>query len=388
MANLADRDGRVSILDSNSERKIVIKVVGVGGGGNNAVNRMIDDGVKGVDFIAVNTDFQVLTDSKADTVLQIGVKLTGGLGAGGIPEVGMKAAEESVEEIERALAGANMVFITCGMGGGTGTGASPVIASVAKRLGILTVGVVTKPFAFELKKRMKNALLGIEELRKYVDTLIVIPNEKLLEIIGEETTNEEALKKADEVLSQGVQGISDIIVSKGLINSDFADLVTIMKDKGIAHLGVGRASGKNKITAAAEQATKSPLLETSINGATGILVVICGSKSMTMNETRQMSEYITNFAHDDAEIIFGLSINETLEDEVVVTVIATGIEDSQPRVTPSKPLEELGRTGEPSIKIPLRQKPEVVPLKSIKDSIDDDETSQLIFPFPRRPGKK
>jgi cell division protein FtsZ len=385
VANHFNKDTNVSILDNNSEKRIVIKVIGVGGGGNNSINRMIDDGIKGVEFIAVNTDFQVLTDSKANTVLQIGAKITGGLGAGGIPDIGMKAAEESIDDIERALVGANMVFVTCGMGGGTGTGASPVIASVAKKMGILTVGVVTKPFVFELKKRMKNALIGIEELKKYVDTLIVIPNEKILEIIDEETTNEDAFKKADEVLSQGVQGISDIIINKGYINSDFADLVTIMKDKGIAHLGVGRGKGKNKMTEAVEHAIKSPLLETSIDGAKSLLVVIGGSRSLTMNETRQMSTSISNYADEDCEFIFGLSIDESLnDDEVVITVIATGIDDDGAQGVGLRPLERKSEDNEPSLVLPLKNKrPEVVPLKNISESIPDDE-AEFIFPFPKK----
>ncbi|MDR2902962.1 MAG: cell division protein FtsZ, partial [Clostridiales bacterium] len=264
-------------IDTNKfDKSHVIKVVGVGGGGNNAVNRMIDDNVEFIEYIAVNTDFQVLKLSKAPQVIQLGEKLTRGLGAGGNPEVGRKAAEETREEIAQILNGADIVFITSGMGGGTGTGAAPVIAGIAKEMGILTVGVVTKPFPFEGNRRMKNALNGIDELKNNVDTLIVIPNQKLLEVISKETTALDAFKKADEVLRQGVQGIADLILNPCIINLDFADIRTIMSDKGLAHMGVGRSSGRNKIETAVEMAIKSPLLETSIDGAENVLISIAG----------------------------------------------------------------------------------------------------------------
>ena len=389
MSGSLRRENSVTIIDNNYDKRMNIKVIGVGGGGNNAINRMISDGIKDVDFIAVNTDYQVLSKSQAGILLQIGEKLTGGLGAGGVPEIGLKAAQESSEDIERALAGANMVFITAGMGGGTGTGAAPIIAQIARKLGILTVGVVTKPFHFELDKRMKNALLGIDELKKHVDSLIVIPNEKLLEIIGEEATHKEAFNKADEVLRHGVQGISDIIVHEGLINSDFADLVTIMKNKGVAHMGVGRASGKNKVTMAADLATKSPLLETSIDGATGMLVVINGSDTLTMSDIKKTMELVTNFADKSADVIFGLSVDEKLDDEVIVTVIATGIESFGNNLSPdteerSPHIGDSQPSQSQRIKIPLKAKPEVVPLKNISESVDDDD-KELKFPFPSKP---
>lgn len=306
-----------------------IIVIGVGGGGGNAVDRMITDEIRSITFVSVNTDLQALKSSNANMRIPLGTKLTKGLGAGGNPEIGKKAAEESSEEIKRILAGADMVFITAGMGGGTGTGATPIIASLARELGILTVGVVTKPFNFEGKKRMKNAINGIEELKKSVDTLLVIPNQKLLEIADQNITLVEAFKKADESLSQGVQGISDLISSPGMINLDFADVRTIMKDKGLAHMGIGRASGKNKTEVAAEMAIKSPLLETSINGAKSVLISIAGDLNLGLFDTDVAANIIGEAIDPDAEIIFGTTINEDLNDEVIVTVIATGLEPDQ-----------------------------------------------------------
>jgi len=303
-----------------------IKVIGVGGGGNNAVDRMIEDRVEFIDFISVNTDHQILELSKAPQRIQLGEKLTRGLGAGGNPEIGKKSAQESAEEITAAIGGADMVFITAGMGGGTGTGAAPVIASIAKDAGILTVGVVTKPFMFEGRKRMKNALEGIEELRKCVDTLIVIPNQKLLDIIEKDTSLKESFKKADEILRQGVEGIASLILKAGVINLDFADVKTTMVNKGIAHMGVGRASGKNKTEQAARLATNSPLLETSMRGAKNILISIAGDANLGLNETAAATEIISEDADVDAEIILGTSINDDLKDEVIITVIATGLE--------------------------------------------------------------
>ena len=304
-----------------------IIVIGVGGGGNNAVNRMITDEVRSIIFISVNTDLQALKLSKANIKIPLGTKLTKGLGAGGNPEIGKKAAEESAEDIKKVLVGADMIFITAGMGGGTGTGAAPVIASLARELGILTVGVVTKPFNFEGKKRMRNAINGIEELKKSVDTLLVIPNQKLLEIADQNITLIEAFKKADETLGHGVQGISDLISSPGMINLDFADVRTIMKDKGLAHMGIGRASGKNKTELAAEMAIKSPLLETSINGAKSVLISIAGDLNLGLFDTDIAANIIGEAIDPDAEIIFGTTINEDLNDEVIVTVIATGLDD-------------------------------------------------------------
>lgn len=306
-----------------------IKVVGVGGGGNNAVDRMIEDNVEFIDFIAVNTDHQVLELSKAPTRIQIGEKLTRGLGAGGIPEIGMKSAQESCDEISQALAGADMVFVTAGMGGGTGTGAAPIIAAIAREQGILTVGVVTKPFLFEGKKRMQNATEGIETLRENVDTLIVIPNQRLLDIIEKDTSLKESFKKADEVLRQGVEGIAGLILRAGVINLDFADVRTTMLDKGIAHMGVGRASGKNKAENAARTAISSPLLETTMKGSKNILISIAGDSDLGLMETSMATEIIKQEADPDVEIILGTSINEELKDEVIITVIATGLEQDE-----------------------------------------------------------
>jgi len=314
-----------------------LKVIGVGGGGNNAVDRMIEDNVESIDFISVNTDHQALERSKSSIRIQLGDKLTRGLGAGGKPEVGQRAADESRDEIAAAISGSDMLFITAGMGGGTGTGAAPVIASIAHDMGILTVGVVTKPFMFEGKPRMRNALEGIAELRKYVDTLVVIPNQKLLEIIDKDTTLNDSFRKADEVLRQGVQGISDLISKPGTINLDFADVKTIMFQKGIAHMGVGRASGKNKTENAAELAIKSPLLETSIAGAKSVLISIAGDNSLALADIDLAANIINNAIDEEAEIIFGTSINDDLRDEVIVTVIATGLNEDSMHVQAPAP---------------------------------------------------
>lgn len=314
-------------IESNDVGNAKIKVIGVGGGGNNAVDRMISDNVQSIEFISVNTDYQALNSSKASIKIQLGDKLTRGLGAGGQPEVGRKAAEESCEEVSSAIAGADMLFITAGMGGGTGTGAAPIIAGLAREQGILTVGVVTKPFNFEGKKRMRNAIEGIEELKKNVDTLVVIPNQKLLEVIDKDTSLIDSFKKADEVLRQGVQGISDLISKPGMINLDFADVRTIMSNKGVAHMGVGYASGKNKTETAAQMAINSPLLETSINGAKSVLISIAGDLNLGLFDTDIAANIIGEAIDPDAEIIFGTTINEELNDEVIVTVIATGLED-------------------------------------------------------------
>lgn len=316
-----------------------IKVIGVGGGGNNAVDRMIEDNVEGIDFISVNTDHQALATSKAAIRIQLGEKLTRGLGAGGIPEIGCKAAEESKNEITQVIEGADMLFVTCGMGGGTGTGAAPIIAGIAKDIGILTVGVVTKPFGFEGRKRMKNAIDGIAELRKNVDTLVVIPNQKLLEIIEKNTSLVESFRKADEILRQGVQGISDLISKPGMINLDFADVRTIMQSKGMAHMGVGRAQGKNKTEVAAELAINSPLLETSINGAKSVLISIAGDSNLGLFDAEAVGNIIGNAIDPDANIIFGTTINEDLKDEVVVTVIATELEDDAGYLTKAQTIK-------------------------------------------------
>ncbi|HJA70779.1 MAG TPA: cell division protein FtsZ [Candidatus Lachnoclostridium stercoravium] len=315
----------LEIKINEAENAARIIVIGVGGAGNNAVNRMIDENIAGVEFIGINTDKQALQFCKAPTAMQIGEKLTKGLGAGAKPEIGEKAAEESSEELAQAMKGADMVFVTCGMGGGTGTGAAPVVAKIAKDMGILTVGVVTKPFRFEAKTRMANALQGIENLKESVDTLIVIPNDKLLEIVDRRTTMPEALKKADEVLQQAVQGITDLINVPGLINLDFADVQTVMTDKGIAHIGIGHAKGDEKAKEAVEQAVSSPLLETTIEGASHVIINISGDISLI--EANEAASYVQELAGDDANIIFGAMYDENAQDEATITVIATGLTD-------------------------------------------------------------
>ncbi|MDF2654956.1 MAG: ftsZ [Bacillota bacterium] len=314
-------------FEVNEQSTAQIKVIGVGGGGSNAVNRMIETGLNGVNFMAINTDKQALAGSKAETKLQIGEKLTKGLGAGANPEVGQKAAEENLDDLTKFIAGSDMVFITAGMGGGTGTGAAPIIAKAAKDLGILTVGVVTKPFTFEGKKRRDHAELGIKFLKKYVDSLVVVPNDKLLQIAEKNTSMLEAFKMADEVLKQGVQGISDLIAEAGLINLDFADVKTVMSDRGIAHMGVGRGTGESRVAEAVKAAIESPLLETSINGAKAILLNIMGGYDLGMLEVNEAADQIEKAADKDAIVIFGASVKEEMKDEIIITVIATGFED-------------------------------------------------------------
>ncbi|PLT28105.1 cell division protein FtsZ [Peribacillus deserti] len=316
-------------FDSNLDSLATIKVIGVGGGGNNAVNRMIEHGVQGVEFIAVNTDAQALNLSKAEIKMQIGGKLTRGLGAGANPEVGKKAAEESKEQIEEALRGADMVFVTAGMGGGTGTGAAPVIAQIARDLGALTVGVVTRPFTFEGRKRATQAQGGISGMKEAVDTLIVIPNDRLLEIVDKSTPMLEAFREADNVLRQGVQGISDLIATPGLINLDFADVKTIMSNKGSALMGIGVATGENRAAEAAKKAVSSPLLETSIDGAQGVLMNITGGSNLSLFEVQEAADIVASASDQDVNMIFGSVINENLKDEIVVTVIATGFSESE-----------------------------------------------------------
>ena len=312
----------IRTTEADASAKII--VIGVGGAGNNAVNRMIDENIGGVEFIGINTDKQALQLCKAPSLIQIGEKLTKGLGAGAQPEIGAKAAEESAEELAAAVKGADMVFVTCGMGGGTGTGAAPVVAKIAKEQGILTVGVVTKPFKFEAKQRMINAVSGIERLRESVDTLIVIPNDKLLEIVDRRTTMPDALKKADEVLQQAVQGITDLINLPALINLDFADVQTVMKDKGMAHIGIGSAQGDEKAIEAVKLAVASPLLETTINGATHVIINISGDISLM--DANDAASYVQDLAGDNANIIFGAKYDETMTDAATITVIATGLE--------------------------------------------------------------
>lgn len=319
----------LEIMTNEAESAAKIIVIGVGGAGNNAVNRMVEESIGGVEFVGVNTDKQALQLSKAPTVLQIGEKLTKGLGAGAKPEVGEKAAEESVEELKQLMEGADMVFVTCGMGGGTGTGAAPIVAGLAKEMGILTVGVVTKPFRFEARTRMGNALMGIEKLKQNVDTLIVIPNDKLLEIVDRRTTMPEALKKADEVLQQAVQGITDLINLPALINLDFADVQTVMTDKGIAHIGIGEAKGDDKALEAVQQAVASPLLETTISGATHVIINISGDISLM--DANDAASYVQNLAGEEANIIFGAMYDDTITDTCKITVIATGLDDATAR---------------------------------------------------------
>ena len=314
-------------LETGPENVVKIKVIGVGGGGNNVVNRMVRSGVKGVDFIAVNTDKQALNTSSAGYKLQIGEKLTHGQGAGANPEVGQKAAEESRTQLSKALEDTDMVFITAGMGGGTGTGAAPVVAEIAREQGVLTVGVVTKPFSFEGRRRMQQAEMGIENLRTKVDSLVIIPNDRLKFVTEQKITLANAFEVADDVLQQAVQSISDLIKNTGFINLDFADVSAVMKDAGMAHMGVGRASGKNKAEEAARRAVSSPLLETSINGARGVLVNVTGSTDVGLEEVETAANLVQEAADPNALIIFGATFDESLEDEICVTVIATGFDE-------------------------------------------------------------
>lgn len=313
-------------FDIDVEQFAQIKVIGVGGGGNNAVNRMIESNLQGIQFIVVNTDKQALFTSRAEYKIQIGEKLTRGLGAGANPDVGKKAAEESRDDIYQSLQGADMVFITAGMGGGTGTGAAPIVAEIAKEMGILTVGVVTKPFMFEGKRRMLHAEKGIEDLKTKVDTLVTIPNDRLLQVVERKTSIMDAFKIADDVLRQGVQGISDLIAIPGLVNLDFADVKTIMFEQGLAHMGIGKANGENRAAEAAKLAIQSPLLETSINGAQGVLLNITGGSNLGLFEVNEAAEIVSQAADADANIIFGAVIDESLKDELRITVIATGFE--------------------------------------------------------------
>ncbi|MGX7174336.1 cell division protein FtsZ [Enterococcus ratti] len=316
-------------IDNNINDGAVIKVIGVGGGGGNAVNRMIEENVKGVEFITANTDVQALKNSKAETVIQLGPKYTRGLGAGSQPEVGQKAAEESEQALREALDGADMIFITAGMGGGTGTGAAPIVAGIAKELGALTVGVVTRPFTFEGPKRGRFAAEGIARLKENVDTLLIISNNRLLEVVDKKTPMLEAFREADNVLRQGVQGISDLITAPGYVNLDFADVKTVMENQGTALMGIGVASGEERVIEATKKAISSPLLETSIDGAEQVLLNITGGLDMTLFEAQDASDIVANAATGDVNIILGTSINEEMGDEIRVTVIATGIDESK-----------------------------------------------------------
>ncbi len=364
--------------DAESAAKII--VIGVGGAGNNAVNRMVDENITGVEFVGVNTDKQALQLCRAPKLLQIGEKLTKGLGAGAKPEIGEKAAEESSEEIAAAIKGADMVFVTCGMGGGTGTGAAPVVARLAKDMGILTVGVVTKPFRFEAKVRMGNALNGIEKIKDNVDTLIVIPNDKLLEIVDRRTTMPDALKKADEVLQQAVQGITDLINVPAVINLDFADVQTVMKDKGIAHIGIGAGKGDDKASEAVKMAVESPLLETTISGATHVIINISGD--ITLADASDAASYVQELAGDDVNIIFGALYDANQSDSCRITVIATGLEDAT--LPTNKPMSPYGGTFSGKY-----MKPVAPSLSSIRQGVNDGVGGNPVgtgtAPMPHRP---
>lgn len=350
-----DEEERAVIeLDNDLNQFAKIKVIGVGGGGNNAVNRMISSGLQGVEFIAVNTDAQALLHAMAPQRIQIGEKLTKGLGAGANPEIGEKAAQESREEIMQALKGADMVFVTAGMGGGTGTGAAPVVAECARELGALTVGVVTKPFSFEGRRRLKQAEMGTANLKEKVDTIITIPNDRLLQVIDKKTSMMDAFSIADDVLRQGVQGISDLIAVPGLINLDFADINSVMNNAGSALMGIGVGKGENAAVSAAQAAINSPLLETSIQGARGVLYNICGGPNLTLFEVNEASQIIQDAAHEEANIIFGSSIDESLEDEVRVTVIATGFDEIVPQkaTVSTSPATEGKKIQQPKLEMP------------------------------------
>ena len=361
---------QLEIITTEAEAAAKIIVIGVGGAGNNAVNRMVDEKISGVEFIGINTDKQALQLCKAPTPLQIGEKLTKGLGAGAKPEVGEKAAEENIEEIRQAIAGADMVFVTCGMGGGTGTGAAPVVAKVAKDMGILTVGVVTKPFKFEARTRMTNAVSGIEKLKENVDTLIVIPNDKLLEIVDRRTTMPDALRKADEVLQQAVQGITDLINNATLINLDFADVQTVMKDKGIAHIGIGQAKGDDKALEAVKIAVASPLLETTIQGASDVIINVSGDISLM--DANEAVTYVQDLTGDDTNIIFGASYDDSKTDEASITIIATGIE------TPKQPAGQNISTSMPKFKQVAPTQSVVPPVQeTVRTSVDAGMNSTM-----------
>lgn len=328
----------------------IIKVIGVGGAGNNAVDRMIDSGIEGVEFVAINTDRQALMKSKASLKIQIGEKITRGLGAGANPDIGGQSAEESKAEIAEAVKGADMVFVTSGMGGGTGTGAAPIVASIAKEMGILTIAVVTKPFTFEGKKRLTQAERGIESLKGKVDALVVIPNDKLLQISDRKTSIVEAFKMADDVLRQGVQGISDLIKVPGLVNLDFADVKAVMLNTGMAHMGIGRASGENRAEDAAKQAIQSPLLETTIEGARGVIISITGSESLGLHEVNTAAELVQRSVDPEANIIFGSVIDKSLDEDIVITVIATGF-DKEPGTLETSSIKQT--TPQPWAKKPV-----------------------------------
>ncbi len=365
-----------NIVNTEETNFAAIKVVGVGGAGTNAVNRMVEAGLKGVDFIAVNTDKQALALSKAATQIQIGEKLTKGLGAGADPEVGKKAAEENREDIANTIKGSDLVFVTCGMGGGTGTGAAPVIAETARELGILTIGVVSKPFLFEGKQRMKNADGGIDRLKASVDTLVIVPNDRLLSVVTKGTTLNDAFRIADDTLRQGIQGISDLITMPGLINLDFADVRTIMQSRGLAHMGIGTGTGENRMVEAAKQAISSPMLETTIDGARAVLINITGSSDMSILDVNEAAQLITDAADPEANIIFGTAIDESLGDEVRITVIATGFE---------KPAEPRKSTIVPSF---ADEEEEPAPAPRPASRYEEEPVSPIFERRPARSGER
>ena len=365
-------------LETGVENVVSIKVVGVGGGGNNVVNRMVRSGAKGVDFIAVNTDKQALNASSANYKLQIGEKLTGGKGAGSNPEIGRKAAEESRNQISKALEETDMVFVTAGMGGGTGTGAAPVVAEIARELGVLTVGVVTKPFGFEGRKRAQQAEAGISELRDKVDSLVIIPNERLKFATDQKITFANAFEIADDVLRQAVQSISDLIRDTGFINLDFADVTAIMKDAGMAHMGVGRAAGKGKAEEAARMAISSPLLETSIEGARGVLINITGSTDIGLEEVEQAAMLVQQAVHPDALTIFGATFDESMDDEIRVTVIATGFADGKSAAAAAPAEEKKAAESKPGIE-PINYEEDKAAAEAEKKAEEEDDPFADIF---------
>ena len=372
-------------METGTESGVVIKVIGVGGGGGNAVNRMVNSGIKGVDFIAVNTDSQALKFSAADVKLQVGSKLTGGLGAGSKPEIGEKAARESEDQIRQLLQGANMVFITAGMGGGTGTGGAPVIAEIAKQMGILTIGIVTRPFSWEGRQRIEQASAGIEALKEKVDALVVIPNERLKLVSEQKVTLRNAFEIADSVLLQGVQSISELITVAGIINLDFADISTVMTDAGYAHMGTGRASGKEKAVEAAKMAIKSPLLETSIDGAKRVVVNFTCSEDISLEEVEDAAAMVQEAAHPDVHLIWGAAIDENLEDEVRLSIIATGF-DTEP---PTKPGEGSRKVVAPAPVVEekvvegFQMSPEQAAAAAKKDEEIDEAIDVLLKIFDR-----
>ena len=380
-------------IDINQELKARIKVIGVGGGGNNAVDRMVEDGIQNIEFLSANTDNKALAKSKASIRIQLGEKLTRGLGAGGKPETGRRAAEETRDILANAIDNTDLLFITAGMGGGTGTGAAPVIAAIAREMGILTVGVVTKPFSFEGGPRMRNALSGINELRKSVDTLVIIPNERLLSIVGDDVSLVDAFRRADEVLHQGVVGISGVILDDGLVNLDFADVRTVMEDQGVAHMGIGRASGKNKIETAIKEAINSPLLETSISGAKAVIISFTGDQSMGLRDLSAAANFVGSALDPDAEVMFGATIDDSLKDEVRVTVIATGLNEdaalSAGTAASRRPVDPYHHSnaadGPPDIQAAQEEREELRPIRESNFRlINEDITPPFLRDWKKR----